>query len=685
MVAGTGRGGARGRRHTAAPSPTQPKPGVARGDIGAAVLFVGLALLIYAPALAAGFIWDDDKAITDNLGLRSLSGLFDIWAGHGEDDYLPVKSAVLWFVYQLFGARPSPYHVLNVVAHAANAALLWRVLRRLAIPGAWLAGLVFLVHPTHVESVAWVSECKNTLSLLFALLAVLAWFRYELERRARTYVVALVLFIAALLCKNTVVIVPVVLLLLAWWQGPAEQPATEIARRDQRLMRSINQLLGVAVIVTGIVTRALWPVTVLCLGVGSVGIIAGFLAGKLLPSRRVPRTLAFFQVAVLLGAVTVSFQFDRAIGEYQIPIGGMASRVANAGKATWWYLAKSVSPTIVWYEMPDRPVETEPQALAFLAGARQANPAPAWPSGRLTTWPLAVIYPRWRVTPPVWYDFLPLLALAALFAWIARHRDRWGRGLFLALSYFLVALSPVVGLVRMSYMRASWVADHFQYLANIGIIALGCAAGTVLWRRAPPSRRWLVAGVGGAVIAAFGVCTFVRAMDYRSEYTMWTDTVAKNPDAWQAHFRLGGELLARMEVPAAAAHFTQGLQLKPDDPYAHNYLGTCLVAMGRVAEGIEQYRESLRLKPDQFFPHPCLGDALASQKKYAEAIAEYRTALRWNRDLPPLLAHLGAAYMNSGRLDEAVETFTRARSLAPDDAEISAALTQAQMLRGQAP
>jgi Flp pilus assembly protein TadD len=289
------------------------------------------------------------------------------------------------------------------------------------------------------------------------------------------------------------------------------------------------------------------------------------------------------------------------------------------------------------------------------------------------------------VTPPVWYDLLPLLAAAALFAWIARHRAGWGRGAFFALSYFLVALSPVLGLVKMSYMRAAWVADHFQYLADIGVIALACAAATVVWRKATPSRRRLVAGIGGAVIATFAVCTFARARDYQSEYAMWTDTVAKNPGAWQAHFRLGGELLARMEVPAAADHFTLGIQLKPDDPYAHNYLGTCLVAMGRVAEGIEQYRESLRLKPDQFFPHACLGDAYASQKRYTEAIAEYRIAQRWNRDQVRLLSHLGAAFMNSGRLDEAIDTFSQAQSLAPGDGEVTAALAQARMLRGQDP
>jgi tetratricopeptide (TPR) repeat protein len=615
------------KRKPAVPSPPGTEHSARRDQIGATVLLLGLGFVLYAPALGAGFIWDDGRALANNPVFQAPHALWNIWTGQGDADYFPLKTTVLWLLYQIFGAHPAPYHVLNVAVHAANAVLLWHGLRRLAIPGAGLAGLVFLAHPTHVESVAWVSECKNTLSTGFALLALLAWLTFEQEHRLRYYLAALVLFVAGLLCKTHVVILPVVLVLCAWWQA-GRDGASKPAR----------------------------PALIARLG-------------------------PFFLVAILFGGITIWFQNTRAIREYQLPVGGLASRVANAGKATWWYLGKAISPVNLWYEMPERPVETEPEAQAVLAGTRAANPAPAWPRGRLVLCPLSMIYPRWRVTSPLWYDFLPLAAMAALFVWVVRLRKGRGRGVCFALSYFLLALLPVLGLLKMSYMRAAWVADHFQYLADIGIIALGCAGGTLLWRRASRvGRRW-VAGAGAAVIGILAVATVVRAADYRSEYTLWTDTVAKNPGAWQAQTRLGAALLERGDVRGAAEHFAQGVRLKPDDADSRNNLGLALVTLGRIDEGIAQYRESVRLHPGQFFAHANLGDVLARQKQYGEAAAAYREAIRLQPALAPLHYRLGVVLLDGSKPAEAIVSLERAAALAPHHPEITAALERARRAR----
>ena len=606
------------KRKKAPPARVAPDRGDSILQVGAAALLVALAFLVYAPALGAGFIWDDGRAITNNPAFQPGHGLWDIWTGRGDADYFPLKTTLLWLLYQVFGAHTSPYHVFNVAIHAANAVLVWRVLRRLSIPGAFIAGLVFLVHPVHVESVAWVSECKNTLSTMFGLLALLAWFAYEDGRRPRAFAAALGLFVAGLLCKTSVVVLPLVMVLCAWWrQRPASM--TNLARMS-----------------------------------------------------------VFFVVACGFGAVTVWFQYGRAIGEYQLPVGGVPCRVANAGKATWWYLGKAFSPINPWYEMPGRPVETEPEARAVLAGMRPANPAPAWPTGKMTAWPLITIYPRWRVTSPVWYDFLPGLAMVTLFTLVAVGRNGRGRGAFFALSYFLVALLPVLGLLKMSYMRAAWVADHFQYLADIGVIAFVCAGGTLLWRRLPRHQRGFVAAAGGVLTFVLAMCTVLRAADYRDEYTLWTDTVAKNPDAWQAQNRLAAAMLARKEIRQAVEHLEQAVRLKPDDPDGHNNLGIALVSQGRLAEGIEQYRASLRLNDAQFMGHANLADALAGQKHYTDAIAEYRAAIRFNPLLASLHFRLAAALLDSGQLDDAITSLEKANMLAPNLPEITDALARAR-------
>jgi Flp pilus assembly protein TadD len=606
----------------------EPAPPWFGGALGGWLL-VGLAFVVYAPVLGGGFIWDDGRAITNNPAFASPHPLADIWAGRGDADYFPLKTTILWLIHLIAGSSPAPYHVANVAFHAICAGLVWRVLRRLAIPGAWLGGLIFLIHPTHVESVAWVSECKNTLSTLFGLLAVLAWLAFESQGRARHYLGALGLFVAGLLCKTHLVILPAALVLCAYWTGRAGAP-------------SVSGRQAAAV------DAAAWR------------------------WRLVRRVAPFFVVAACFGALTVHFQYGRAIGDYQLPVGGLASRVANAGKATWWYLGKSISPINPWYEMPSRPVESLLEGRAVLAGTRAANPAPAVPIGRPVLWPLCAIYPRWRVTAPVWYDYLPLVALVGLLALAVRFRRGRGRGACFALAYFVVALLPVVGLFKMSYMRAAWVADHFQYLADIGVSALGAAAGTLLWRRAG-ARRWLVVGAGGALLASFAVGTAVRAAAFRSEYSLWSDTVAKNPEAVQAQIRLGAVLLGRNDPRGAAAHFAQGVRWKPDDAEAHNNLGIALCALGRTEEGIAHYREAIRLGGGQFFAYANLGDALAGQKRHAEAVAAYGQAIRANPRLAPLHYRQAMSLIEIGQLDEARQSLERADALAPRDPQVAAA------------
>src|SRR5436309_3718656 len=182
---------------------------------------IAAVAMVYLPAFRGDFVWDDFLLITGNPLLQNFSGLLEIWSGGRTADYFPLTNTVFWIEHHLFGANATGYHAVNILLQIANALLVWRLLKRLNIPGAWLGGFIFGIHPVHVASVAWISELKNLLAMFFALLSVLCFLKLD-DKRVRnsgiTYAASLVFFALALLSKTQVVFLPFVLLLCAWWR-----------------------------------------------------------------------------------------------------------------------------------------------------------------------------------------------------------------------------------------------------------------------------------------------------------------------------------------------------------------------------------------------------------------------------------------------------------------------------------
>ena len=185
-----------------------------------------LPLLVYLPLRSAGFIWDDDAYVTQNANLTSLAGLFRIWLEpRSIPQYYPLVHTSYWAEYRLWGLSATGYHATNVLLHGLNCVLLWRIFARLRLPGAWLAAAIFAVHPVMVESVAWITERKNVLSLAFALCAFASHLRFAPPERDtrdpaawRFYVLSLLFYAAALLSKTVVCSLPAVLLVVRWWK-----------------------------------------------------------------------------------------------------------------------------------------------------------------------------------------------------------------------------------------------------------------------------------------------------------------------------------------------------------------------------------------------------------------------------------------------------------------------------------
>ena len=215
------------RRGPVPDSPTAdrtPRPNAAanrRRDLLAGLALAVLSVVIYLPAVDGEFLWDD-AAFTEAAAVREPSGLADIWfsprALENEGHYWPLVYTSFWLEHRLWGFEPVPFHLTNILLHLVNSLLLWGLLRRCAVPGAFVAAAVFAVHPVHVESVAWVIERKDVLSALFYLTAAGAWMRFVETGRRRAYALALTLFVAGLLSKSIVVTLPAALLIRHWWQ-----------------------------------------------------------------------------------------------------------------------------------------------------------------------------------------------------------------------------------------------------------------------------------------------------------------------------------------------------------------------------------------------------------------------------------------------------------------------------------
>ncbi|MHC4402402.1 MAG: tetratricopeptide repeat protein, partial [Planctomycetota bacterium] len=186
-----------------------------------------LTVVVYVPALYCGFIWDDDAYVVNNETLRSVGGLGQIWFQFGATpDYYPLTFTTFWLEYQAWGLEPFGYHLDNVLLHALNVVIVYWLLTRLRVPGAFFAAALFAVHPVHVESVAWITERKNVLSGLCFLLSVGAFVRaYGLDEeepapriRWRFYLLSVGFFFLAMLSKTVTLTLPLILPVLIWWK-----------------------------------------------------------------------------------------------------------------------------------------------------------------------------------------------------------------------------------------------------------------------------------------------------------------------------------------------------------------------------------------------------------------------------------------------------------------------------------
>jgi tetratricopeptide (TPR) repeat protein len=539
-------------------------------DLWMVALLFGLILIVYSPALHGGMLWDDEAYIT-KPALQSTDGLWSIWFHLGATaQYYPLLYSAFWVEHQLWGDSMLGYHLTNIILHAASAFLVVLIVRRLALPGAWLAGFLFALHPVYVESVAWISEQKNTLSTVFYLASVLTYLHFDQTRKRLQYFLALVLFVLAVLTKTVTATLPAAILVILWWQ-----------RGRLSLKRDWTPL-------------APW----LAVGVG-MGILSAWME----------RTV--------VGAEGGQFALT------------LIERVMLAGRVIWFYLLKLVLPVNLMF-----------------------------------------IYPRWNIDSRVWWQYVFILG-AVVMAGALLVYSRRDRGPLAAFLLFSGTLVPVLGFLNVYPFIFSYVADHFQYVASLGILIPAAAGLTVVARKTNP---WLPRGL----VAVLAILTWMQSSAYSDAETLYRQTVARNPDGWMAHNNLGGVLIKKPGGSAEAiVQFQEALRLEPGLAEAHNNLGLLYSATpDHVQDGIREFRDALRLKPNYAEAHNNLGSTLSDiPGRLPEAIAEYETALRLSPDYADAHNNLGSALsQDPNRSQEAIAQFEAALRSNPDFAEAHANL-----------
>jgi tetratricopeptide (TPR) repeat protein len=617
------------RRKQAAPPAPAPASAGANGApidwtvLARALAIAGVVLWIYWPSLPGAFLWDDDSYITENRLLHSVAGLGTIWFQPGAfRDWYPIEETALWIEWQLWGLHTLGYHVVNVVLHIVSAWLVWRLLAQFGLRLAWMGGLLFAIHPVQVESVAWISELKNTLAQPFILLAMISYVDFDQRKDARAYGFALGCFLVAVLCKLSVVLFPFVILLHAWWKR---------GRLDG------NDL------------KAATP---------------------------------FFAVALLAGSVTTlggvwGKEFAH-LPPHFLPPDGIWGRLALAGEALAFYFSKAFLPVGLLPVYPLWPVQ--PFSFVSILPWAGLGAVIGWCWHQRRGWGRHALLglgffvinlapcPGFLPAPNMGYAwvmdhflYLPLLGLIGL---VIAGWERLGDRLSLAMRRIAGTFAAIVlaALAIESHSYARLYRDS-----------------ETLWTYtlAHNPRAWPGHNNLGRLRQAAGhldaaIAEYEQALQIEPAYP-------------EAHYNLGLALQQSGRLPEAMDQYRQALQFKADYAQAHNDLGNALLLAGRLPEAMAEYQQALEINPAFAEAHNDLGSAWQRQNQLAEALAQYEQAETLDPEDAQAHYNRALILQQTGRLPEAIAEYREAVQLAPDNVPARAKLESALRSAGEAP
>lgn len=585
---------------------------------------VAATFLVYSPAWNGAMLWDDDGHIT-RRDLRSTEGLGRIWFEPGAtQQYYPMVHSAFWASHRLWGDRMLGYHLLNIALHALSALLLFLILQRLAIPGALLAVVIFALHPVHVESVAWVTELKNVLSGAFYLAAALAYLAYtgisadgSSHARRFRYLLALFLFILAVLTKSVTVTLPAALLVVCWWQ-----------RGRIRWREDVRPLIPFLVI----------------------GLVAG------LTTVWVERTF--------IGAQGADFDLT------------LVQRLLLAGRVVWFHLSKLLWPVNLTFIYPRWTIDPASSVQWLYPVALAAAAAAGWRIRQRSRSPLAAllffvvtlfpalgffnVYPFRFSYVADHFQYLasigPIVLLSVGIAVVVR------RATTRRLAHGGAAVLIAAGLGSLTYAQARHYASaEALYGATI--------------ERNPSA--WLARNNLAAILLAGDP----PAERVREAMVHLEQAIRLKPDYAEAHFNLGTAFEREQRLNDAAERYQLVLRLQPGERRALERLavlrhdrasqllqqGLGLENAGRTQEAERAYREAAALDPGRAIVRRSFGRTLHRLGEREAAVTEYRASLDLDPSSSETHNDLGVVLAELGRMEEAAQAFEFAVRLDPSD------------------
>lgn len=596
------------------------------------LLLAAITFLAYQPAVwRGGFIWDDDVYVTNNKLLTAPDGLRRIWFSlDSPSQYFPLVYTVLRVEHRLWGLAPRGYHWVNLLLHTANVLLLWRLLRRMGLPACWLAAALFALHPVEVESVAWVTELKNVLSLFFCLLSARAWVEFVNETPGRWwfYGAAWLCQALALTAKTTACTLPAALLLILW-----------IQHKPIRLARCAP--------------------------------LAPFLA-----------------ISLAMGLVTIWWE-----RYHQFTVGSafsisLAGRLLIASRAIWFYLGKLFWPVGLAFSYPRWHIDPgNPLAWGWLAACAAAAAAICLTRDKLGRGPeTAALYFVATLSPLLGF----IMEYTFHYTYVADHYQYAASigPLTLAAAGMdklfgrLAALKPVLytALLTLLGLLTARQCEVYADSETLWRATLQCDPDSYIARN-NLSQIYLKQGRLDDAIRLSREALALEPTDPVGELNLgygllqkgqWDESIihcrrslALQPNGPDAYYNIGQAFLKKGQFENARTNFAMAVRLKPDFAGAWCNLGFALVQNGRIDEAIASYQKALALDPDYALAHNDLGGILLRKGENAQALAHFQRAMELEPGFAEAHYNAGGVLFGMGRLEEALHQYEIAASLNP--------------------